>query len=112
MKIIHARKYGGYYFGDLERDTIDALEKTDYAVAEKDATLDSITEIIAQFPDEDFLQDNIDTLRDCCNNKPSKQELLKQVELVLRSLERIQQTQTNATEYAYSLKRVAVIKKD
>jgi len=107
QKIIDALRYDSYaklYQGDLARDASDCLE----TMIDQDEFLDDFKtnisgDILAQLPEEDFLADVIDQLRDLKGLK--KAEILDKIGEVIESLETIQQMQGNATGYAFSIVR-------
>jgi len=70
-----------HYYGDVTRDTIDALEDA----RTNETNLSMLPEILAQLPEEDELCEIIDTLTDALDTK--KEDMRDQIKKVVEMLE-------------------------
>ena len=83
-----------YYYGDVMRDTIDALEDA----RTNEANTSMLPEILAQLPEEDELCEIIDTLTDALNMK--KEDMRDQIKKVVKMLEYKQHEFMQRAEHA------------
>lgn len=100
-KLITHLRYSTPYHGDVQRDTIDALERMNEAEALAEVRTESLEEALTQFPEEDFLQDAISDLNSA--KGMLKADMIEAIEHAAKELERIQSEVARAAEYARSL---------
>lgn len=107
QKIVDALRYEScakIYQGDLIRDAADCLEgMVDREIFVEDFKVNTVGEIMAQLPREDFLGDIIDQLRDLTSKGLKKSEIIDKIGSLIESAEDLQQTQANASGYAFSV---------
>lgn len=87
-----------YHHGDVNADTIDALEELQNVRGIESKITDDAGEVLAQLPAEDELVEIIDTLTDAL--EMNKADMLEQVKRVLTMLEDKQMTMFNSAEHA------------
>lgn len=100
-RLITHLRYGTPYHGDVQRDTLDALERLGEAEALADVRTESLEEALTQFPEEDFLQDVLADLK--AAKGMLKADMVEAIEHAAEELERIQSEVARAAEYARSL---------
>lgn len=83
-----------YYYGDVTRDTIDALEDA----RTNKANMSMLPEILAQLPEEDELCEIIDTLTEALSMK--KDDMKERIKKAIEMLEYKQQELTQRAEHA------------
>lgn len=86
-----------YYHGDIQRDTIDALESLNQA----EMKVSMIDEALAQLPEEDELAEILDSLTDALDMK--KEDMIEQIKKTLLLIEQKQEEMNQRAEHAYDV---------